>query len=263
MTHSTLSINNTYSNCNPLIDKIITYKNIKPNYNLIKNLPAHNYIKCFCPIHGDQLDNDKHKCSTLNENGNHCISSLRYNCVHCSNENGRSLSHIAFQKHLRKFHSGILEKMKIKDSIGKTESIIPMITSKIPLKENSISDNKNKKNDISNNNSKKSLQLSKRKVINIAKKDNLIPCHKIQINSFKIKKNKSISIVASNFKNTHSSPFLSLQLICACELLIEKALEVAFHESYLSYDIPTKLMILRYALTDNKIICEHSIKEKC
>lgn len=116
MVQTSISTNNTYSNFNPLMNKVISYKNIKPNINFIKNLPTHNYIKCFCPIHGDQPDNEKHKCLLNNEN-NHCISSLRYNCAHCNNENGRSLSHVAFQKHLRKFHSSLLEKMKIKDNI--------------------------------------------------------------------------------------------------------------------------------------------------
>jgi len=114
------TIGDNYSSFNnPLLDKVITYKNIIPNNSYyytqeFKNLPSNNYIKCFCPIHGDQPDNEKHKCSQ-NDNDNYCISSLRYNCAHCANENGRSLSHIAFQKHLRKFHSNILEKMKIRD----------------------------------------------------------------------------------------------------------------------------------------------------
>jgi len=121
----TLSDNYSSFN-NPLLNKVSTYKNIIPSGSyfytsdsiqpLIKNLPAHNYIKCFCPIHGDQPDNYKHKCS-ISDNGIDCISSLRFNCAHCSNENGRSLSHIAFQKHLRKFHSNALEKMKIRDNL--------------------------------------------------------------------------------------------------------------------------------------------------
>ncbi|KAG4108022.1 hypothetical protein H8356DRAFT_1334470 [Neocallimastix lanati (nom. inval.)] len=100
-----LLANKTYTHFSPLIVKIITYKNIKPKHNLIKNLPIHNYYRY----------NDKHKCSMNNENNiNHCISSLRYNCFHCNNENGRSLSPVAFQKYLRIFHSNILEEMKIK-----------------------------------------------------------------------------------------------------------------------------------------------------
>lgn len=106
---------------------------------------------------------------------------------------------------------------------------------------------------INYNKSVNSYFNSKKKNINIAKKENPIACHKIQINSFKINKNKNISITTANIRNTHSSPFISLQLICACELLIEKTLKVVFHESYLSYDIPTKLMVLKYALTGNKI----------
>jgi len=268
MAQTSLTTNNISNFNNPILDRVIIYKNIKPNnahyYDLIKNLPAHNYIRCFCPIHGDQPDNDKHKCY-INENDKHCISSLRYNCSHCSNENGRSLSHVAFQKHLRKFHSNILEKMKIKDNIEKNEnSYSQLISATMPLKNNTQKENNFKtKNIQSYDNSIKSYLHSKKRVL-ISKKENSISNHKIQNSSFSTNKNKNISIKTEHNNNNsqYSSPFISLQIICAFELLIDKTLEIVFHESYLSYDIPTKLMVLKYALTDDKISCDKALKEK-
>jgi len=257
------TIGDNYSNFNnPLLDKVITYKNIIPNNTYyfaqeFKNLPTKNYIKCFCPIHGDQADNEKHKCSQRN-NDDFCISSLRYNCAHCANENGRSLSHIAFQKHLRKFHPNILEKMKVRDDYlkkkGNNISISPFINTILSNSENSNNNaiNKLDKIDI----------ISRYNNVDVKKGKSYIYHHKIKIKPFPIKKNeKNISEPKRN-KFNNSSPFVCLQLICACELLIEKTLEIVFHESYLSYDIPMKLMVLKYAITDNKIACEDSIKNK-
>ncbi|ORX59331.1 hypothetical protein BCR36DRAFT_343353, partial [Piromyces finnis] len=263
------TLSNNYSNFNnTLLSNVSNFKNIIPNGSyyytsesiqpLIKNLPANNYIKCFCPIHGDQPDNFKHKCS-VSDNGIDCISSLRYNCAHCSNENGRSLSHIAFQKHLHKFHSNSLENMKIRDNLNNKENIYTSyVTSIISKQKNSDSfiGKKKEYNGIVSN------TPLKKKDLNSSKKRKKILYRKININTLSIEKTKNISISPNSINSNSNYSFICLQLICACELLLEKTLEEIFHESYLSYDIPTKLMVLKYAITDKKIPCDDTVKIK-
>jgi len=267
MVQNSISNANNHLRFNPLFNKVLNTKSIKQNNTyyytpetiqpLVKTLPKYNYNKCFCPIHGDQPDNDKHKCS-LNDNEYHCISSLRYNCAHCNSENGRGLSHIAFQKHLRKYHINVLNTMNIKDCVKNKSK-----TSYAPV----MISIKGKPNNTFNISSTKEIETSSylqsnKNALGISKRENSISCHKIKINSISLNKNSNISINSNSKCNNCSYSFVSLQLICACELLIEKTLEDVFHESYLSYDIPTKLMVLKYAVTDNKIECEGTFKKK-
>ncbi|ORX75724.1 hypothetical protein BCR32DRAFT_271727 [Anaeromyces robustus] len=273
MVQTSISNGNSHLKFNPLLDKVLNDKTAISNnayyytsetiQPLVKSLPKYNYIKCFCPIHGDQPDNDKHKCS-LNDKEYHCISSLRYNCAHCNSENGRGLSHIAFQKHLRKYHINVLNTIDTKGYSKRKTSYTPVMIS-ITGKSNNSTFNKSNTREIETSPNMTSSYLpSNRNILGVSNRENPISCHKIKINSVSLNKNKNISVNSSSRSNNsnYSYSFISLQLICACELLIEKTLEDVFHESYLSYDIPTKLMVLKYAITDNKIECESSFKKK-